>query len=406
MKRVRAKGKRDSDMSADVSQHRLQRLREGMRERGIDALVCLKPQNSFYLSGFNPIIYSHPVVAILPVKRDPVLLVHALRDDHARQASRIRDIRLFGAWSTKKTMGPDWLAALGAILAERDALPGRLGIEGDFLPIGVMRQMEQRLRGVQFEDASEAIMHARFVKDPFEIEAIRRASDLADTGMRAAIDVAAARRSEREISVAAMAEMNRAWTDRFPDVEVADFGSLEGGVMNGLWCYCLVGDRVALNCDVPTMRAPSDGELALIVIWTTCDGMHVENERTVAVGTPDAKTRRMYEAMLRIRAETQPAVRPGVTCAQVYRAAKAAYERAGYGQYLPGRIGHGLGLGPHEHPSLGPADDTLLQPGMVLTFEPNLRIPGLGGVQHSDTILITEDGFEFLTDLRRDFIQV
>jgi Xaa-Pro dipeptidase len=187
---------------------------------------------------------------------------------------------------------------------------------------------------------------------------------------------------------------------------VADFGSLEGGVMNALWCYCLVGDRVPLNCDVPTMRAPTDGELALIVIWTTCDGMHAENERTVAVGPIDPERRRMYEAILRIRAETQAALRPRVTCADVYGVAKGAYERAGYGQYLPGRIGHGLGLGPHEPPSLGPADHTRLQPGMVLTFEPNLRIPALGGVQHSDTILITDDGAELLTDLRRDFIQV
>ncbi len=62
-------------------------------------------------------------------------------------------------------------------------------------------------------------------------------------------------------------------------------------------------------------------------------------------------------------------------------------------------------MGP-EAEAVGPADGTLLQPGMVLTFEPNLRIPELGGVQHSDTVLITEDGCEFLTDVRRDFIQV
>lgn len=385
---------------------RLGRLREGMRARGMDAVICLKPQNTFYLSGFNPIIYSHPVVVVLPVEGEPVLLVHALRDDHARASSRIRDVRLFGAWSTKRTMGPDWLQALETILAERALLSGRLGIEFDFLPVGVAEALQRRLTGARFEDASGLLMHARFVKDGAEIERIRRAAFLADRGMEAALAAVAARRSEREVSVAAMAAMNQAWVARFPDAEVADFGSPEGGVMNGLWCYCLIGERILLNCDAPTLRTPQDGDLALIVIWTVVDGMHAENERTVAVGELGPEQRRMYEAMLRIRAEAASALRPGATCAQVYGAAGEIYERLGYGAYLPGRIGHGLGLGPHEHPSLAPTDHTRLEPGMAVTFEPNLRIPGVGGVQHSDTVLITNEGYEFVTHLRRDFIQV
>ena len=145
-------------MTTNVGAQRIDFLRRAMRERHIDALVCLKPQNSFYLSGFNPIIYSHPVVAILPREGDPVLLVHALRDDHARQSSWVRDIRLFGAWSTKQTMGHDWLAALWAILQERGVAEGTLGIEGDFLPIATMDQLRRRLPDARFADAVELIM--------------------------------------------------------------------------------------------------------------------------------------------------------------------------------------------------------------------------------------------------------
>ena len=393
-------------MNVNIGAERVRRLREGMRERGIDALVCLKPQNSFYLSGFNPIIYSHPVVAILPVRSEPVLLVHALRDDHARHSAWVSDIRLHGAWSTKKTMGHDWLAALGAILGERGLAGGTLGIEGDFVSVGLMRQLDERLPGARFEDASGLILHARMIKEPAEIELTRAAARIADIGMEQAIQVAAERKSEREISVRAMAAMNRAWLEHYPDAEVADFSSLEGGVQNGLWCYCLVGDRVLLNCDNPTLRVPAEGELAMIVIWTNCDGLHAEDERTVAFGELDDERRRAYEAVLRIRAEAQGAMRPGATCADVYAAAKAVYERLGYGEYLPGRIGHGMGLGPHEHPSFGPTDRTVLEPGMIMTFEPNLRIPVWGGLQHSDTALITDDGFEFLTHTRRDLIRV
>lgn len=393
-------------MEKKLGAQRTERLRRAMREAEIDALVCLKPQNSFYLSGFNPIIYSHPVVAILPVEAEPVVLVHALRDDHARGASWVRDIRLFGAWSTKQTMGQDWLTALATILAERGVASGTLGIEGDFLPVATMDLLRRRLPEARFADAAELIMASRTVKEPGELEATRAASALADIGMDAALAAAAERVSEREVSVRAMATMNQAWLERYPDREVADFGGLEGGVQNGLWCYCLTGDRVLINCDNPTTRRLAEGEMALIVIWTNCDGLHAENERTVAVGELSPERRRAYEAILQIREETKPAIRPGVTCADVYHTAKAVYERLGYGAYLPGRIGHGMGLGAHEHPSLGPRDQTVLAAGMVFTLEPNLRIPELGGMQHSDTLIVTDDGNEVITQTRRDYIRV
>jgi Xaa-Pro dipeptidase len=393
-------------VETDIGTERIARLRARMGEQGIDALVCLKPQNSFYLSGFNPIIYSHPVVAILPLSGDPVLLVHALRDDHAHHSAWVRDIRLFGAWSTKQTMGPDWLAALAAILQELGLTGGTLGIEGDFLPVETARTWEHLLPAARFVDAADLIMATRMVKEPSELAFTRAASELADIGMDVALEAAAERVSERELSIRAMAAMNRAWVERFPNDEVADFAGLEGGVQNGLWCYCLTGDRVLINCDNPTSRRLADGELALIVIWTNLNGLHAENERTVAVGELDDARRAAFEAVIQIRDETRPVFRPGITCADVYNAARAVYERLGYGKYLPGRIGHGMGLGPHEPPSLGPRDHTTLSAGMVFTLEPNLRIPELGGVQHSDTLIITKTGCEVITTTRRDYIQV
>ncbi|MGH2561623.1 MAG: M24 family metallopeptidase [Thermomicrobiales bacterium] len=393
-------------MVSEIGMERIERLREGMRERAVDVLICLKPQNSFYLSGFNPIIYSHPVVAILPLEGESVLLVHALRDDHARQSAWVRDVRLYGAWSTKQTMGPDWLLALHAILEERGVARGTIGIEGDFLPLATAQQWEALLSGARFVDAADLIMNTRMVKEPIEIEYTRAASAIADIGMEAALATAAERLSERDISIRAMAAMNQVWADDFPNVEVADFGGLEGGVQNGLWCYCLTGDHVLVNCDNPTTRRLADGELALIVIWTNCNGLHAENERTVAVGTLDDARRAAFEAVLQIREETWSAFRPGATCADVYNAARTVYEQLGYGKYLPGRIGHGLGLGPHEPPSLGPRDSTVLRPGMIFTLEPNLRIPELGGVQHSDTLIVTGLGYEVMTTTRGGYIEV
>ena len=155
-------------MNPNLGATRTAGLQEGLRTRGIDALISFKPENSFYLSGFNPIIYRHPVVALLPAKGESAVLVHALRDDHARASSWVRDIRLYGAWSTKKTMGPNWLDALREMLVERGVADGVLGFEGDYLPVQRFEQLKKLLPGARFEDTSDLLEHSRYVKDAEE----------------------------------------------------------------------------------------------------------------------------------------------------------------------------------------------------------------------------------------------
>lgn len=393
-------------MTQHVGDQRIARLQAMMREEGIDALLCIKPEHAFYLSGFNPIIWSHPVVAVLPVEGEPSLLLNVLRDDHSRADAWVSDIRLYGKWGVKETMGPDWTRALLAILEERKLTEGVLGIEEGFVSLQRMKTFRELCPKASFRDASKLLMTARMRKEPYEVDCIRKASALADAGVEAAIAALRDRASEREASVRAMAAMNQAWVDRFPDDEVCDFGSLEGGVQNGLWCWTLIGDRVAINCDNPTNRRPVEGELATIFTWTVINGCHAENERTVAIGTPKEEPGKAFEALLEIRAGAESALRPGVTFAELYGAARAGYQRLGYEKYLPGRIGHGVGLGAHEAPSIGPDNQLAMEPGMTFTFEPNLRIPSFGGLQHSDTVLITDDGYEFLTRTDRGFLRV
>ncbi|AOO79114.1 M24 family metallopeptidase [Bosea vaviloviae] len=380
-----------------ITAPRTDRLRQRMRAAGLDVILAFKPESSFYLTGFNPIIYSHPVIAILPAQGKPSMLIHALRDDHARASTFIEDIRLYGAWSTKVTMGPNWLDALKTMLEEAGLAKAVIGVEEDFLPVTRARQLAELLPDASFRDASEMIMTTRLVKDADEIANARDAARIADTGMIAAVEAVRQGGSERDVSLAAMAAMNRFWADNFPDKEVCDFGSLEGGAQNGLWAWALAGDRMFMNCDNPTNRKPEAGEAISILIWTIVNGIHAENERTVAVGALNDERRRALDSIIEIRNEVATLLKPGTPISALFDATKAGLEARGYGKYLPGRIGHGIGLGAHEHPSLDAKTDILLEPGMILTLEPNLRIPGIAATQLSDTVLITEGGCEFLT---------
>ncbi|MBB2197101.1 MAG: Xaa-Pro peptidase family protein [Gluconacetobacter sp.] len=390
-----------------TAQHsRIARMKAAMARQGIDVLICFKPENSFLLTGFNPIIYSHPVVAILPLDGEPALLVHALRDDHGRSESFVSDIRLYGAWSTKVTMGPTWMDGLRAILAEKTLDRARIGIEEDHMPVARYRVMTDLLPDATLTGASALIDRVRLVKDHDEIVNARLAAALADEGMRAAVDALAERRSEREVATLSMAAMNRAWC-AMPDIEAADFGTLEGGVQNGLWTWALYGDRMFRNCDNPTLRLPAEGEAASIFIWAVANGIHAEIERTVAIGPlPDAN-RRAIDTILEIRAAQAPLMRPGTALAELFHLTRRMLEAAGYAANIPGRIGHTIGLGAHEHTSLDGRTDVVLEEGMLFTLEPNLRVPAHGvATQISDTILITSAGHEYLTRYRGGYLEV
>lgn len=384
---------------------RVDRLRAALTECGIDAIVSLKPENSFYLSGFNPIIYSHPVVAIAPTHGEPTLLLHALRDDHARQTARIADIRLYGAWGSKKTMGSDWITALVEILREKGLDRAVIGLELGYLPASRLAAFREALPQARFEDVSSLIEHVRYVKDADEIVMARQAAALSDCGMAAAIAALRAGGSEREISIEAMRAMNERWASVSDEIEVCTFGTLEGGAHNGLWCWTLSGERVLFNADNPTSRRPQPDEISVILIWTVANGMHAENERAVATGRLSADKQRAYETVLAIRDRVQPMLKPGVAIADIYAFARTQYIELGYAANVPGRIGHGIGLGAHEHLSIDGHSKDVLAPGMIITFEPGLRVPAWGGLQHSDTTLITDTGFEFLTTSERGFIQ-
>jgi Xaa-Pro dipeptidase len=383
----------------------MDRLKAALRNHGIDVVVSLKPENSFYLSGFNPIIYSHPVVAVSPVEGDPTLLLHALRDDHARQTARIRDIRLYASWGDKKTMGPNWLDALIEILREKKLDGAVVGLELDYIPAARFEAIRAALPKARFANVSALIEHVRYVKDPHEIALTRKAAALSDRGMEAALAALRAGGTEREISIEAMRAMNELWTSSYDEVEVCTFGTLEGGAHNGLWCWTLSGERVLFNADNPINRHPQSDEIAVILIWTVANGMHAENERAVAIGDLSVEKRRAYDAVLTIRERVQNLLRPGAVVADIYAYAREQYLDLGYAQNVPGRIGHGIGIGAHEHLSIDESSKDILQPGMIITFEPGLRAPAWGGLQHSDTTLITDTGFEFLTTTERGFIQ-
>ena len=330
---------------------RLSNFQAAMRENGLDAALVLKPQNVCYLSGFNPMIQSHPAVVILPARGEAVLLLHALRYRHAEEEAFLRNFRVYGTWGQYGKAAPqDLMGGILAVLNE-PAFSGarKWGMEASFMPVAFYRRWESMLPGAGFTDVDSLFSRARMVKHPDEIELIQKAAWIADRGMEAALETVRLGASEIEVSVRCMTAMQEAWKDRYPDLEAVDFGTNEGGVLNALWAYCLSGPRMNFMCDSPKSRRFENGDLVLIIIWTALNGYHAENERTVLVGQPHPMQEKAFRTVLEARETASLEIRPGNPIASVYDEAAKVMTRNGFGDVLPGRVGHGIGLGDGRH---------------------------------------------------------
>jgi Xaa-Pro dipeptidase len=390
-------------------EERIKRIKSEMQRAELDALVLFKPQNTYYVSCFNAIIYSRPVIATLPLEGEPTLIVPRLRMGHAKEESRIEDVRVYH--KIRISQAPAGIATnpmdlLKDVLKEHNVLRGKIGIEMDFLPITTFEELRKTLRSASFIDASNIFRKLRIVKDEEEIEMIRRAAEISDVGMEAAIEAISERKTEIEVSISAMSAMNEYWEDKYPESEVSDFGGLEGGIVNALWCYCLSGPRVSFACESPSTHKLRDGDIPVTVILTTLNAYHAENERTVVVGKMTKKQRKAFEAYLDARQKVLDAIRPGVTCSEVAKAGADALEKLGYAKYAIARAGHSMGLSMHEEPSFRLGEETILQPNMVMSVEPTIAIEGVGTFDHSDVIVVTKKGHRLLTKYRRNLITV
>jgi Xaa-Pro aminopeptidase len=157
------------------------------------------------------------------------------------------------------------------------------------------------------------------------------------------------------------------------------------------------GPRTALPHAHPTDAPVSRDELLLIDMGATVAGYASDMTRTLAVGKLSPKARRMYHAVWESQLAAIEAVRPGVTCNTVDRAARRVLKRFGFEKLFIHSTGHGLGLEIHEGPRIGRREPTVLETGMVITIEPGVYLEGFGGVRIEDTVAVTANGCEILT---------
>ena len=342
---------------------RIQRLRELLEE----PLLITNPVNVLYLTGLDS-----SNVALLVEPERARLFTDFRYIESAQGVSGVE------AQQTKRALLVD--------LAER--LDGRIGFEADVLPYAQVEVL--RAGGLELEPTPGRVEALRAVKDAEELDAIRRAARAAERAFEALTAETWVGRSERELAWRLRQLMHAHGVDH------PSFDPVIATGANGSKPHAEPGESIV-------------GEHTLVVadFGALVDGYCSDCTRTLATGKQLPKElRRAYDVCLEAQLAACAGIRSGMTGAQADALARDVIVDAGFGDEFGHGLGHGVGVAIHEAPRLSQESDDVLEPGNVVTIEPGIYLPGVGGVRIEDLAVVREDGVELLASFPKELTLV
>jgi Xaa-Pro aminopeptidase len=279
------------------------------------------------------------------------------------------------------------------MVAAREQKWKRVGFEFDFfLPAFLNERFKMAVPTVEIVDVHELVMSLRMIKDEHEIELIRKAAEIGDEGIRAALEFLKEGVTENEVAAEAEYAMRK------KGAEGTAFPTFVNSGPRSLWLHGLV-----------THRKIKKGDLVVIDLGPVYHGYTANICRTVAVGPVSSEKRRLHECYLKMQETVIKAVKPGIKVLELENLASEIVRAGGYGEYYVRGIGHGVGLTFEETPmpTIFPQDTLVeLRPNMVFTVgHPVLSVPKVGGVRIEDTLLVTSEGNVSLTRYPKRLIE-
>jgi Xaa-Pro aminopeptidase len=350
---------------------RLRRAADATTGAGLDGLLIAPGPDLLHLTGYEPPAVSERLTLLAVVAgREPTLLVPLLeRGDAEGVPVAVVDWR----------DGADPYAAAARLLEPR----GRYAVSDSCWAAHVLG-LQERLPEARFAALGAVLPGLRAVKDADELERLAAAAAAVDAAFADILGARFAGRRERELS----AELSDAL--RGHGHERVEFAVVGSGP-NGADPHHGAGEREIAN-----------GDLVVLDFGGLVDGYGSDITRTVAVGEPPAAGRRVYDVVRAAQQAGVEAVRPGVACEDVDRAARQVIADAGYGERFVHRTGHGIGVTTHEPPYLVEGETRPLEPGMCFSVEPGIYLRGELGVRIEDIVTVTEDGARRLNQATRE----
>lgn len=345
-------------------------LRRAMREREIDATIVAPGPNLHYLTDYwGHISRRFTALAIGAGDGQEIFVCPGFEESlHRQNLKGVENVR------TWPRAGNEWAGALDAVKSWKGA-GARVAVD-PALPWGQTEPMLREAPGCEFISAQGVMADVRMVKSASELALMKKAT------------VDAARIIERVVAGLAEGEPE----DRFEKEFLVEADA--GDARAQSWIMMLFGPSAAEPHGVVDRRRLARGDVALFDYGTQRERYHSDATRTVFFGEVEDEAKRVWEIVHRAHQASRAATRPGATFTEIDAAARKVITDAGYGERFNHGVGHGIGLEIHELPYPEPGRDVAMKPGMTITIEPGIYLPGRFGVRLEDAVVVTENGCE------------
>ncbi len=346
-----------------------------MHKQGLDVVLVSPSSDFLYLVGHRGHLSERLTLFAIPASGQPVMVSPLLESPLARSLATYFTVR---TWADHE----DPYAVVRSVIP---AASRAIAVSDQMWSVHLLR-LQSILPQASFSPASGIITPLRRVKDETEIAAIRRAGAAVDAVMADIVKLPLIGRSERDLAQ----HIGQLLLDH--GHQQVGFAIAASGP-NGGSPHHISGDRVIQK-----------GDALVLDFGGVFDNYISDITRTLFLGTPSEEYRKVYEVVRQAQELAVHAVRPGVACQDIDRAARRRISAAGYGDYFIHRTGHGLGLDGHEEPYMVEGNTLPLAPGMVFSVEPGIYLPGRFGVRIEDIVVVTETGVERLNHAPRELI--
>ncbi len=359
---------------------RIKRLQNIVASNNLDLYMIWDKESIFYLTGAVYDNLERPFFLLIYANKAPVLVVPQLELEHMKKVPNIDQTQSYFEFPAKS--GDTWSDKLYCLI--QSSL--RVGVEPS-LPISLYNQIHSMVKNLIVKPFIEEM---RLIKSPNEIKMIQTAAHYADLAVQRLLEA-----SYYDSSVAE----GFAQTQSVSRQIIQDLGPKWDPLTTSVLMATWAAPRSAQPHAVPLINDLLKEGPHVALALTRIAGYSAECERTYFTAEPTAFEKELFETLLQAREMAFRMVRPSVPCAEIDAAINQFLAQKGYTEKEQRlhRVGHGFGLSAHEGPWLAEGSEHVLAENNVISIEPGIYVPGLGGFRHSDTILVTQDGYEILT---------
>ncbi|WP_409346429.1 M24 family metallopeptidase [Paenibacillus sp. MBLB4367] len=355
-------------------ERRLQGVRKALEDLKIDALFITNSYNRRYLTGFT----GSAGYVLITADRAVLMTDFRYTEQAAKQAAPGFEVAQF----TGKPIlwVKDQLQKLGI---------SNLGFEQNDVTFATYSAYAADLDGIRLEPTDKVVETLRMIKDESEISVIEQAAELADRTFAHILTIAKPGVSELDIAL-----------------EIEMFVRKNGASGTSFDTIVASGERSALPHGVASERKLQANEFLKLDFGALYGGYCSDLTRTVCIGKASDKHKEIHGIVLEAHRNALANMKPGMTGAEADSLARDIIAKAGYGDHFGHSLGHGIGLYIHEAPTLAQRSEMVLQPGMVVTVEPGIYLPGFGGVRIENDVVITDSGIRVITHSPMELLEI